>query len=294
MSELSPPVQRSGNGRVLSTARSVLKILNLLAEHPDGVRTSDVARSVLKVLTLLAEHPEGVRADDVAQSLGKSTSTAYYLLASLCEEGFAVRDGASGRYRLQREGVPALAAVGDPAVDDLEPALDALFLRTRKDCYLGRIEPGAIEIVAFRGRQGRPKIPGLSSRIAEGLHALAMGKVLLSQLADDARWRYVQRGLDSLTHATITSPDALMDELDEVRDRGVAIERDEFYPDFCCVAAPMHDLRGRFVATVGLSVTTGAFDAERERLVEAVLDAAAMSKPLQKTHEILRREGLAA
>jgi hypothetical protein len=80
-----------------------------------------------------------------------------------------VRDGVSGRYRLQREGVPALAGVGDPGVDDLEPALDALFLRTRKDWYLGRVEPGAIQIVAFRGRQGRPKIPGLSSRIADGV-----------------------------------------------------------------------------------------------------------------------------
>lgn len=275
-------------------ARLVLNVLALMAEHPDGVRASDVAQSVLKVLTLLAERPDGVRAGDVAERVGKSPSTAYYLLASLCDEGFALRDDVSGLYRLRREGVAPASPAGGRRSDDLEPAVDVLFLRTRKDCYLGRVERDGIDVVAFRGRKGRPKIPGLGSRIADGLHALAMGKVVLSLLPDDARQRYVQGGLRSFTDETIISPDALMRELDQIRKSGVAIERDEFHPDFCCVAAPMLDVRGRFVATVALSTTIGAFDAERERLVEAVRDAAAMSEPLQRAHQILRREGLTA
>jgi DNA-binding IclR family transcriptional regulator len=271
----------------------VLKVLILLAGHPDGARAGDVAESLLKVVALLAGHPDGVRAGDVADTLGKSTSTAYYLLAGLCEEGFAVRDGAAERYRLQRDRVPAPAQAGGQDRDDLEPAIDVLFLHTRKDCYLGRIDGAAIDIVGFRGRQGRPKIAERGSRITDGLHALAMGKVVLSLLPDEALRRYLQRGLRAFTDATITSPEALIDELDEVRERGVAIERDEFQPDVCCVAAPMHDAGGRLVATVGLAATTAAFAAERERLVGAVLDAATMSVPLQQTQEILRRAGLA-
>jgi acetyl-CoA synthetase len=263
-----------------------VKVLTLLAEHPDGVRACDVAQSVLKVLALLAEQPDGVRAGDVAERVGKRTSTAYYLLAGLCEEGFVVRDCVTGRYRLRR------ARVADS--DALEPAVDALFLRTRKHCYLGRVQRGSLDIVAVRGRDSVPKIPELVSRTADGMHALAMGKVVLALGTDDARLRYVQRGLRSFTDATITSPAALRDELEQVRRSGVAIERDEFQPDFCCVAAPMHDVRGRFVATLGLSAKTRVFDAERERLVEAVRDAAAMSKPLQEIHEILRPERLIA
>jgi IclR family transcriptional regulator, acetate operon repressor len=294
MSELSNPVQPIRGGPGLSTGRSVLKVLTLLAEHPDGVRASDVARSVLKVVTLLAEDPDGVRAGDVAERVGKSTSTAYYLLASLCEEGIAVRDGVGGRYRLNRAGVPDVLGAGDPHRDVLEPAVAALFLHTRKNCYLGRVARGGLDIVAVRGRQGVAKIPGLGSRNSDGMHALAMGKVVLALSPHHARLRYVQRGLRSFTDATITSPRALMAELDQVRRSGVAFERDEFQEDVCCVAAPMHDVRGRFVATVGLSVTTGVFDAERDRLVEAVLDSAAMSEPLQRTDEVLRREGLTA
>jgi DNA-binding IclR family transcriptional regulator len=272
----------------------MLKVLALLAEHPDGVSASDVARSVLRVLTLLADHADGVHAGDVAETVGTSPSTAYYLLASLCEEGFAERDGDYGAYRLRREGVAAAPPVDDRGHGDLEPAVDALYVRTHTECYLGRPERGGIDILAVRGLWGLPKIPGLGSRIEHGLHAHAMGKVVLSLLPDAERRRFVRRALPSFTDTTITSSGALMRELDEVRRRGVAIERGEFHPDFCCVAAPMHDVHGRFTAIVGLSTGTPAFYARRERLVEAVLDAAAMSNPLQKTHEILRREGLAA
>jgi DNA-binding IclR family transcriptional regulator len=293
-SQLTEPAQLPVSGR-LTVARSVLKVLGLLADHPDGFRASDVARSVLEILTLLAENPDGVVAGDVAERVGKSTSTAYYLLASLCEEGLAVRDGARRRYRLRREGVAVVPRVDDLTADDLTPAVDALFLRTRKDCYLGRVGGAVIEIVGSRGRPGMPKIPGLGgARIAEGLHAFAMGKVMLSRLTEAARWSYVRRGLRRYTDATITSPQALSDELDEVRQRGVAIDRAEFHPDFCCVAAPMCDVRDRFVAILGLATTPRAFDAEFDGLIDAVLDAAAISKPLQQCHQILRREGVGA
>ena len=61
-------------------------------------RSLSTARSVLRVLTLLVQRPAGVRADEVAKELGKSVSTAYYLLTSLCEEGFAVH-ARKGVYR---------------------------------------------------------------------------------------------------------------------------------------------------------------------------------------------------
>ena len=61
-------------------------------------RSLSTARAVLRVLSMLAEQPTGVRADEVAHELGKSTSTAYYLLTSLCEEGFAVHE-TKGLYR---------------------------------------------------------------------------------------------------------------------------------------------------------------------------------------------------
>jgi acetyl-CoA synthetase len=255
-----------------------------MSEPGRGLST---ARSVLQVLTLLAERPDGVSAGDVAARVGKSTSTAYYLLASLCEEGFA-RRARSGRYELLPCAVPPpVASAGDDPLG-LEGLLDDLYCRTRKRCYLGRIERGAIEIVAIRGRQGLPRMPGLGTRIEQDvMHALAMGKVVLSLLGPEARGRYARRSLQAFTGATITSPAALLAELDDARTRGVAVEREEFEPDFCCIAAPVLDARGHFLATVGLSVTTRTFDLERDALTTAVREVASASNHVQKITEIL-------
>jgi DNA-binding IclR family transcriptional regulator len=145
-------------------------------------------------LALLVERPAGVRADEVAQALGKSLSTAYYLLTSLCEEGFAVHES-KGVYRpaLGLEQLTGAAGQTSPLHDGLAGTVDELFLRTRKRSYLGVVRAGRIEIVAFHGRQGVPRMPGLGSEIKDSAHALAMGKVVLSLLSAQGLARYIQR-----------------------------------------------------------------------------------------------------
>ena len=187
-------------------------------------RSLTTARAVLRVFALLLEHPDGVRADEVAEELGKSMSTAYYLLTSLCEEGFAVHES-KGVYRRARGLEELTAAVGEhthpsPSLHEgLAGSVDELFLRTRKRSYLGVVKAGRIEIVAFRGRQGVPRMPGLGSEIRDSAHALAMGKVVLSLLSPSAVSRYVARGLTAFTPHTITSPDELAAELAAGRSR---------------------------------------------------------------------------
>ena len=73
-----------------------------------------------------------------------------------------------------------------PVHEGLAATVDDLFLLTRKRSYLGVVRSGKIEIVAFRGRQGVPRMPGLGSEIRDSAHALAMGKVVLSLLGREA------------------------------------------------------------------------------------------------------------
>jgi acetyl-CoA synthetase len=240
-----------------------------------ATRSLSTARSVLRVLSLLVQQPAGVRADEVAEALGKSISTAYYLLTSLCEEGFAVHES-KGLYRPARglEELTAVAEEASPPQEGLTGTVDELFLRTRKRSYLGVVRAGRIEITTFRGRQGVPRIPGLGTEIRDSAHALAMGKVVLALLDATGLARYVARGLRSFTPHTITSGQELAAELERVRADGFAVDREEFDANFCCVAAPIFDPRGRFMAVLGLSVTAGVFDAEAERLAAIVIDVA--------------------
>jgi acetyl-CoA synthetase len=242
----------------------------MAAEPARGRRGLSTAREVLRVLAYLQAHPEGVRADEIARVVRKSPSTAYYLLVSLCEEGFAVHDR-DGRYRIDTRA-QALAVEPDmaPLPDNGARAAEALFARTRKRCYFGVVRAGVIEITVVRGRQGLAKMPGLGTQIRNNAHALAMGKVVLARLPEAALARYVRRGLEAYTKNTITDPDALAAELARVREQGFAVEREEFEEDFCCVAAPALDTRGRLRGVLGLSTSVRAFDREHEALAEAV------------------------
>jgi DNA-binding IclR family transcriptional regulator len=248
-----------------------------------STRSLSTARSVLKVLALLVERPTGVRAEEVAERLGKSTSTAYYLLSSLCEEGFAVRAARN------LHDAP-MNPVGQPIHEDVWHAtVEELFTLTRRRSYLGVVRPGRIEITAFRGRQGVPRMPGLGSEIRDSAHALAMGKVVLAQLDSAGVARYAATGLRAFTPQTITSTEQLAAELERTRSLGFAVDREEFDHNFCCIAAPIRDRRGRFAAVLGMSMGPAVFDARAEALAEALKGVAERATPVAPVRSLPHR-----
>jgi DNA-binding IclR family transcriptional regulator len=238
-------------------------------------RGLSTARAVLRVTALLAHAPEGVRADEVAQALGKSVSTAYNLLASLCDEGVASR-GPHGHYHLTA-GFRDMVAAGALAPAEL-PALggivDDLLARTHKRAYVGVAQGGHLRILLERGVQGMPRMPGLNDHLDQAAHALSLGKVMLAAASTHALEDYLRGHLTRFTAHTITDPRALLIELAEVRRTGIAFDREEFEPDFCCMAAPVLDPRGRFLGAVGVSMTRRAYDDGREALAETLRDVA--------------------
>jgi acetyl-CoA synthetase len=221
---------------------------------------------VLRVLALLARSPEGLRADEVARALGKSPSTAYNLLSSLCEEGFAVHH--HGRYRLADPAAAVATAVAQsPApLAGLGTAVDDLFARTHKRSYLATVRGGRIVIPLVRGHQGIRRLPGLGATIGADAHALALGKVALAHLEGPALERYIGAGLNAFTPDTIVDPAALRDELRHVRQDGIAADREEFAADACCLAVPVRDAHGRAVAALGVSMSVRTYERDRAEL----------------------------
>ena len=240
-------------------------------------RGLSTARAALHVAWLLAAKPEGIRADEVADALGKSMSTAYNLLASLCEEGVAVHHP-GGVYRLSpafREVVRTGGLAHEPELHDLAGVVDDLLARTHKRSYVAVVRGGQLKVAVERGLQGMPKLPGFQPCIADNVHAVALGKVVLALARDDVVIRYARStGLRRFTEHTITDHAALRAELDAVRARGYAVEREEFDRDFCCIAAPVRDLHGRFLAVIGISMSRRAFEEEHKTLARTVMAVA--------------------
>jgi DNA-binding IclR family transcriptional regulator len=240
-----------------------------------GQRGLSTARAALQVAWLLAGRPDGVRADEVSETLGKSVSTAYNLLASLCEEGVAEHHP-GGVYRLAPafRDMVATGAARPAELHDLSGVADDLLARTHKRSYVGVMRGGHLQVVLERGVQGMPKLPGLHAQIGSEAHALAMGKIVLALSRQDALHRYLAAGLRRFTRDTITDADVLRAELRDIRRNGFAVDCEEFDADFCCIAAPVFDARGRFLAAIGITMTRRAFDEERDGLARIVVELA--------------------
>jgi acetyl-CoA synthetase len=258
-----------------------------------GGRGLSTARAVLQVQGLLVRSPDGIRADEVAEAIGKSSSTAYKILASLVEEGVAVHAG--GAYRLApdfRELVVG-AAVRARARQELARILDELFARTHKRAYMAVIEGGRLQVVGTRGLQGMPVLAGVGPVIRESAHALALGKVALALTPEMRLQRFLNRGLRAFTPNTVTEPEALLAELGAIRGGGVAVDRPEFDEAFCCLAAPAFDGRRRLLGILGIAMSPRSFAAEREELEAQLREVAALrpsspgpaARPFQECNE---------
>jgi len=220
-------------------------------------------QAALRILAYLAEHPEGVEVKEVARLLGKSLSTAYALLNSLVEEGFAVKG--EGRYTLARAR-PVPQAQGF-----WEEALEELYLRTRERCYLALLTPEGVKLKT-RGRQGQPH--PLGETLPPEAHALALGKVLLAHGA------LPLPPLFPKTPYTLTDPLALEAELERVRASGLAVEMEEYAPGLSALAAPLFGPQGEVLGALGVVVPARRFPFAFSRLARALSEVAQVSAHL--------------
>jgi DNA-binding IclR family transcriptional regulator len=93
------------------------------------------------------------------------------------------------------------------------------------------------------------------------LHATSVGKVFLAADGVEAAQAYAQRvGLARLTDHTLTDPDILARELEEVRIAGHAIDREEAEKGVSCIAAGIRDAEGQLVAGLSVSAPSDRLD----------------------------------
>jgi DNA-binding IclR family transcriptional regulator len=86
------------------------------------------------------------------------------------------------------------------------------------------------------------------------LHTSGLGKAILAHLPPERVDRIIDRhGLPQKTANTITDRGELLTELETIRERGLAYEREERVEGIQCVAAPVQDNDGQLLGAVSVS-----------------------------------------
>ena len=85
------------------------------------------------------------------------------------------------------------------------------------------------------------------------VHGSAGGKAILAFSSPEIVAGFLKAGLQRLTDKTITTPKALLKELDAIRKRGYAVDLEEVHAGIVAVAAPIFNLEGEPVAAITLA-----------------------------------------
>lgn len=228
---------------------------------------SQTVSRALSILEFLADEPRSLAR--VAEHLDVHKSTASRLLQTLEAQGF-VRHDSKHMYRLG----PRLFSLAFRALDSMDiraaanPHLRRLSELIGQTVHLASLEGSEVLYVdKFEGSQPIR----LYSRIGAQapLYCTGVAKAILAFRPEGERRALVERQeFKAHTRRTITSPAALLAELERVRSRGYAIDDREHEEFVHCIAAPIHSPDSE--VTHGLSITSTTMSLTRKQLLELV------------------------
>jgi len=239
----------------------------------DAASTVQSVDRAIVILEILARSGE-VGVTELARELGVHKSTAFRLVAALERRDLVEQNAGRGKYRLGT-GILRLAGATTSRLDLVQESRTvtrALAQHTGETVNLAVLSDGAaLYMDQIAGSSALQPHNWVGQRIP--LHATSNGKVLLSSLERSEVARQVP-ALRAYTANTITTLDALMRELDEVRQRGFAIAIDELEIGLTAVAAPVRNIHGEVMASLSISGPTFRLDARRvPQMTDAVVSA---------------------
>lgn len=232
-----------------------------MATHDKQSRHVKTTGTVFKIIARIQELGGGSLAE-LSKELNFAKSTIHDHLSTLESKEYVVRDGEEYTLSLKflDHGMFAkneldIAHVGQPVIEDLAE-------KTGAGAWVVVEEHGkAVPLNKAMGEKGITTHATVGSR--SHLNHLASGKLILAYLPDERVTEIIERhGLPEQTPNTITDIDVLKDELDEIREKGVAINDREAAKGVRSIAAPVLN-KDEFVGAVCVSGPANRMTDER-------------------------------
>ena len=201
------------------------------------VKTAQTTFRIIEALQTL----DGATVSVLADHLDLAKSSAHNYLRTLEYEGYLVKREDEYEVGLRFLDLGAYARTREPLYSVAKPELETLAEQTGEHANL-LVEEHGLGVFLLR-KQGEHAV-SIDSHVGQNihLHTTALGKTILAYLSEERRDAILdQHGLAARTPQTITNRDALETELVEIRQEGVAHDREERIKGLRCVAVPLHD-----------------------------------------------------
>ncbi|TXH68497.1 MAG: IclR family transcriptional regulator [Thiothrix sp.] len=220
----------------------------------------------LAVLDVIATSYEPLRFTDLLNRLGQPRGSLHRQISHLLEEGLITLNADTGTYEL---GVrllnwASLAWSQNSLRQVAAPFLAALHERTNETVHLAVLRD---DRVVYLDKVESCQAVRMHSQIGNTspVYCTGVGKAMLSVL-DQASVAELAQRLDFqvFTKHTLTSPAALLAEVEQIRAQHYAEDREEHEVGIRCVAAPLVSAQGELRG--GISVTTPVYRLQAQQL----------------------------
>ncbi|MBN8631359.1 MAG: IclR family transcriptional regulator [Rhodobacterales bacterium] len=221
--------------------------------HADGT-----VGKALDVLDMVASHGRPVRFSDLLVQSQYPKATLYRLLQTLTHQGMLTLDPDLGTYALGVRLVRlAHAAWSQSSLAPIaRPYLDDLSAKTRETVHLAQLDFGQVLYVDKRNAERPVEMFAQAGKVGPA-YCTGVGKAMLAYLPPDAlETALARQSFHRHTAQTLASREALTAELQAIRDRGHAWDREEHEPGIICCAAPILTRTGRVIGALSVTSTT--------------------------------------
>lgn len=213
------------------------------------VRTVDI-------LKLVSKNPEGITLDEICEKLSLPKTSAYDIVTTLGEMGMVnVARGQKQRYTIgltaYRIGINYTNNLD--FIGTIEPVLKSFAKELGKTVFFGvRSDHEIVYICKFEPEN--PIITTATVGTKNPIYCTSLGKAILAYTDEETRNQVLNRvKFRKKTERTILTKEALLKELEQVREEGYALDAREGEDHMECVGAPIFGPDGNVMGAISVS-----------------------------------------
>lgn len=214
-------------------------------------------QKAVDLIEILSESDEPRRVSELGRELGWPKSNVHQMLDTLVKLGIAEQDENGSGYRLTLR----IWELGMQVQSRLNPRkvairqMRALADETGETVHFSIFDSD--HVVYIDHIESTHPVRSHSRLGGRGpAHCTATGKALLA-FQPPEKIAAVLANLERFTSATITDPDRLLVELEDVRQKGFAVQQEEWMSGVTGVGAPVFDSSAQVIAGLGISGPAG-------------------------------------
>jgi IclR family KDG regulon transcriptional repressor len=201
-------------------------------------------KKAFAILSAISSSREGLGVSKLAKNLKMAKSTVHGMTSALEELGAVMRDPLTKKYKLGF----TLLEIGRSAYSQIDlrssarPVMEELMDKTQTSVFLGILSWDHVTVLDIvESRQDLKITAPVGTTIP--MLAGAVGKVFLASMDEEQALKIIKsKGLPRFTDKSIVDTALYFQELRQVREKGFAVDDEEYIPGVRAVASPLMGL----------------------------------------------------